>query len=72
MVLGSNLVAVTYVLDNALVPIREFLDVQATSDSLSTGMWHDKKHTFKKSISFFFYRISLLTNRLAKTLLNHC
>ena len=34
MVLGSNLVAVTYVLDNALVPIKEFLEVQATSELL--------------------------------------
>ena len=54
MVLGSNLVAVTYVLDNALVPIKEFLDVQATSDSLSTGMWHDKNtHSGKALVSSF-------------------
>ena len=55
MVLGSNLVEVTYVLDNALVPIKEFLEVQATSELLwSTGMWHDKNiHSGKTLVSLF-------------------
>ena len=57
MVLNSNLVAVTYVLDNALVPIKEFLDVQATSDSFSTGIWNDKNTLSRKTLVSSFIEL---------------